>query len=288
MSAFEVIERKDARYPSRLTHLGNPPKRLYMRGRIDLVERVTLGVVGSRDCTEYGIEVTRALVTPAAQAGAVIVSGLARGIDAVAHEAALDAGSTTIAVLGCGIDICYPKSNQRLFDRIAEEGLLLSEFEPGTQAFPYNFPHRNRIIAMLSHSLLVVEAAENSGTKHTAEVAMEFMDVLAVPGPIGRPTSVGTNRLLRDGATVVISAQDILDSLRLERVEPAAAPPPAVSADAKAVWKLLTVDAAHVDEIAARSRLPTTAVSLALLELELSGRVRQLAGGRYVLARQPL
>lgn len=276
-----VVTPSDRAYPERLRHLNDPPAKLYLRGRIDLVNRVTLGVVGSRECTDYGRAVTRSLVSVVAGAGAVIVSGLARGIDAIAHEVALDHGSTTIAVLGCGIDVVYPRSNWRLYERIAEQGLLISEYEPGTPAFPYNFPHRNRIIAMLSRALLVIEATEKSGTRHTADVAGCYGEVMAVPGPIGSPTSVGTNQLLRDGAHVVLDADDVLRLLGLERPAPAEAPQPTVSPSALQVWKILNREPKHVDEVAMRLKLPASEVAFALLELELSGRVSQSGNGFY-------
>ena len=281
-----VLSKHDARYPKQLLPFDDAPKKLFVSGNLELFDRVTLGVVGARECSDYGREVTRTLVGPVARAGAVIVSGLARGIDAIAHAAALDNGSSTIAVLGCGIDICYPPRNQWLYQRIAQEGLLVSEYEPGTPAFPYNFPHRNRIIAMLSRSLLVVEATDKSGTRHTADVAANYINVLAVPGPIGSPTSSGTNQLLKEGAFVVTCPDDILDSLKMKTAAPKEIALPDVSELALQVWRAVSAEGLHIDDIAARARLPNGDVALALLELELSGRIVQRGNALY--ARAPI
>jgi DNA processing protein len=280
-----VLTLKDRRYPERLRHLEDAaPWVLFARGRLELLDRVILGVVGSRRCTEYGIECTRALTMPVARAGAVIVSGLALGIDSCAHGAALDVGGDTIAVLGCGIDICYPRSARRLFERISSTGLLLSEFAPGTPPLPFHFPHRNRIIALLSHAVLVVEATEQSGSLITARRAMQHIHAFAVPGPIGRPTSAGCNGLIREGAELVTSAAEIVDFLKLDAPAPAAAPEPSlVAEEALQVWRVLTRAGLHVDEVAARARLPLPAVNHALLQLELAGHARQLPGSRFAL-----
>lgn len=281
-----VITYRDERYPARLKHLKDPPYALFARGRLELLNRLALAVVGSRRCSEYGVDTTRALTTPAARAGVVIVSGLALGIDGVAHEAALDAGGDTIAVLGCGIDICYPRSHRGLYERIARDGLLLSEFPPGMEPYPYHFPQRNRIIALLASAVLVVEASADSGSLITAEHAWDHMDVLAVPGPIGRPTSEGTNLLISDGAQIALSAADVFEALHLQPsadTEPDELPPAAVAGSAHRVWRALSSEAVHVDELAARLSLPTGTVALSLLELELAGCARQLPGGRFAL-----
>jgi DNA processing protein len=282
----QVLTIEDERYPTRLRHLeDNAPYALFARGRLELSRRKALAVVGSRRCSEYGADAARTLTSAAARAGAVIVSGLALGIDGIAHQTALDAGADTIAVLGCGIDLCYPPRHLPLFERIARDGLLLTEFAPGTPPLPYHFPHRNRIIALLSQSVLVVEATALSGSLSTAARARDHMEILAVPGPMGRAGSEGCNALIRDGARIVLSSADVLDSLHLMPAAAETVVETAIDLDphAKRVWKVLSQDALHVDEIAARSRMPAAAVTHLLLELELAGQVRQLAGSRFSL-----
>ena len=280
---------RDTNYPERLRHLeDNAPYVLFARGRLDLIGQPTLAVVGSRRCSEYGANAARALTSVAARAGAVIASGMALGIDGIAHESALDPGGDTIAVLGCGVDVCYPPRHRSLYERIARDGLLVTEFAPGTPPFPRNFPHRNRIIALLSHAVLVVEATISSGSLSTAARARDFMEILAVPGPMGRPGSAGCNALIRDGATIVLSPDDVLHALKLM---PAPTTGTAdlgleLSDDARQVWRVLSPDPLHVNEITARSHLSASAVTHLLLELELTGRIRQLAGSRFAVASQ--
>jgi DNA processing protein len=279
----QVITLHDERYPERLRHLDQgAPYVLFARGRLELVQRTILGVVGSRRCTEQGVEATRALTMPVARAGAVIVSGLALGIDGAAHRAAFDAGGDTIAVLGCGIDVCYPPAHRWLYERIASDGLLLTEFAPGTPALPFHFPHRNRIIALLSHSVLVIEGTAQSGSLITARRAMQHVHVMAVPGPIGRPTSEGCNILIREGAELITCADHVLASLQLvPAAESQRAEPPALDAESRSVWRVLTREGTHIDELAAQARMPVTSLTLSLLQLELSGHVRQLPGNRF-------
>jgi DNA processing protein len=279
----EVITLDDERYPDRLRHLDqNAPYVLFARGRLELLQRKILGVVGSRRCTEQGVENTRALIMPVVRAGAVVVSGLALGIDGAAHRAAIDAGGDTIAVLGCGIDICYPPAHRWLFERIASDGLLLSEFAPGTPALPYHFPHRNRIIALLAHAVLVVEGAADSGSLITARRALQHIHVMAVPGPIGRPTSEGCNILIREGAELVTCADHVLASMQLTpAAEAEAAEPVALDRESEALWRVLSSEGTHIDELAAQAQMPVTSVTLSLLQLELAGHVRQLPGNRF-------
>ncbi|MGH7467251.1 MAG: DNA-processing protein DprA [Longimicrobiales bacterium] len=258
---------------------------LFARGRLELLGRTTLGVVGSRRCTEYGAQSTQLLTVPVARAGAVIVSGMALGIDSIAHIAALDVGGDTIAVLGCGIDICYPRSARKLLERIVSSGLVLTEFAPGTPPRNYHFPHRNRIIALLSNAVLVVEATEESGSLITARRAMHHIHAFAVPGPIGRPTSAGCNQLIREGAELVTGGAQIMEFLKLTAPPDVLADEPfEVDPEARHVWRVLTPDGLHVDEVAGRAQLPTAAVTHALLQLELAGHARQLPGSRFALA----
>ena len=277
-------------FPDVLRHLQIPPPVLFARGRLELLnERIRLAVVGARNCTEYGAECTRAFVRPIARAGIVIVSGLARGIDSIAHESALEVGGDTIAVLGNGIDLNYPPRNRPLQERIASDGLLLSEFPPGTPALPHHFPHRNRIIAYLGKRVLVVEAERGSGSLSTAAHARESWDVFAVPGPLGRATSLGTNELIRDGAKPAVAPEDVLADLgvslnvdsRTKETEPID-----VDERARQIWRVLGIEPMHVDEIAVRCDLPVDGVTLCLLQLELIGRAQQYPGSRFGRARE--
>ncbi|MBX6365460.1 MAG: DNA-protecting protein DprA, partial [Gemmatimonadetes bacterium] len=238
--ARALIDRLDLRplvpgyrgYPKALLDLYDPPALVFARGRLELLDRPGVAMVGSRRHTAYGASAAATLARGLGAAGVVVISGLARGIDTAAHEAALASG--TIAVLGCGIDVVYPRQNAWLQERIGVEGLLLSEFPLGAPALPYHFPQRNRIIAALAKAVVVVEASDRSGSLITVEHALDLnRDVFAVPGPIGRETSAGTNRLLEDGAAWATSAEAILRALGLAGAPPAVsaaasgAPPPA-------------------------------------------------------------
>ena len=284
-----LIPLRSPDYPPRLRRLHRVPTILWARGDIELLHRPAVAIVGTRRNTDYGAEAARMIAGDLARAGIVIVSGLAHGIDRFAHEAALDAGGTTIAVIGCGIDIAYPRRHTRLQERIACDGLVLSEFMPGEPALQHHFPRRNRIIAALSLGVVVVEAPLKSGALLTANHAMELnRDVLAVPGPIGRETSAGTNDLIRDGAGLVTDAADVLEALRLVP-KPSASTrhtdAPIVADPLDPVQAMivhaLDSEALHVDEIARHAGIePATAIA-ALLDLELAGRVRQTSGLRF-------
>jgi DNA processing protein len=205
----------DVAYPEAFRTLPDPPYLLFAVGNLDLLHSPGLGVVGTRSPTEYGWRTAMSLSGELARAGLTIVSGMARGIDSAAHAAALDAGGTTVGVLGHGIDRVYPPENGPLFERVGQRGLLLTELAPGEKPNAGNFPRRNRLIAALSLGVLVVEMGEKSGAQHTVTYALEQgKDVFAVPGPIGSPQSAGTNQLLKDGARLVTSSADILEELR--------------------------------------------------------------------------
>jgi DNA processing protein len=290
-TGVEVLLETDPRYPSRLLHLPDPPAVLFARGSLELLERPAVAVVGSRQSTEYGESAARLVAGGLSRAGVVVVSGLARGIDAQAHAAALEGG--TIAVLAGGIDVPYPVQNTWLYERIAREGLLLSETAPGTPALKHLFPQRNRLIAALALGVTVVEASARSGALITVRHALDLgREVLAVPGPIGRKTSEGTNALLRDGARPALEVRDILEAVGLgelarrsaaagaKRAEVATAPT-GLSPLARVVWEALGHEPRHVDEIADSCAAPASALLSALLELELAGHARQVAGGRY-------
>lgn len=283
------ICRDDTAYPSQLRSLVNGPPLLYVRGTLAEQDRWSLAVVGTRNASAYGRDVTRRLVTDLAQAGITIVSGLALGIDAVAHEAALEAGGRTLAVLGSGVDKLYPLTNARLGEAIIRQGAVLSEYAVGTAPTAANFPPRNRIISGLSLGVLVVEAAERSGALITVDFALEQgRDVFAVPGSIFSPRSVGCHRLLRDGATIVTGAEDVLEALNLqdavEQQAVAAAVPE--TAEEVALLRLIEAEPRHIDAISRESALSLPVVSATLAMLELKGLVKQVGGMQYVLARE--
>jgi DNA processing protein len=281
----------DADYPPLLKTIPDPPALLYGRGLRRFGE--ALAVVGSRRPSPTGQLAAETLAQAVAGQGVQIVSGLARGVDAAAHRGALVAGGHTLAILGCGIDRVYPMDNARLFAQIAAEGTLLSEYLPGSDPLPGNFPGRNRIISGLCRGTLVIEAAPASGSLITAELALEQgREVLAVPGSIDRPTSSGPNRLIKDGAHPVTEAADIMAVLWPER----GCRLPAASADhfasqldepARSVWAALGSHPRHIDELAGELGLTAGGLSAILLHLELQGGVEQLAGARFVRVRNP-
>lgn len=290
----ELIIYGSQAYPLALLHVPEPPPLLFVRGELSLLDRVIVAVVGSRQATEYGLTAARMLAQELAGAGVVVSSGLARGIDGAAHQGALEAGGGTIAVLGCGVDIAYPREHAQLQEEIARRGLLLSEFLPGQPPLAHHFPRRNRIIAGLSRGVVVVEAPMRSGALITAGQALELgKDVFAVPGPITRVTSAGTNALLRDGAHFVMEVADVLDVVGVPTrtvPKPTAAPPlPVLPADlpkeVHSLWAVLDDEPRHVDDLSARTGLAAAHVLASLLRLELNGLVRQVAGKRYLRTR---
>ena len=281
----DVIALGDPRYPAALLDSPDPPLVLYVRGRIDLLERPAIAIVGSRNATAQGLENARAFAAHLAGAGWVVVSGLALGIDGAAHEGAL-AGGATIAVVGTGLDLVYPVRHRALTHKIAAEGLLVSEFAVGTPALAENFPIRNRIIAALSRGTLVVEAAVQSGSLITARLALEAgRDVFAIPGSIHSPQSRGCHALIKQGAKLVDSASDIVDELApLVGVARMASRPPAQEGAASAkdpVLDALGFDPIGLDELVARTGRGAAELSARLLDFELQGRVARLPGQRF-------
>jgi DNA processing protein len=278
----------DPVYPQRLRQIYAPPAVLYVKGALCPEDDLAVAVVGTRRATMYGREVAESMVGGLAAGCITIVSGLARGIDTVAHRAALTAGGRTIAVLGSGIDVIYPAENRALAETVVENGALVSEYPLGTKPDASNFPARNRIISGLSLGVLVVEAGEESGALITADFALEQnREVFAVPGPIFSRSSQGTNRLIQQGAKLILSCQDILDELnldsapqQLEMREVLATTP--VEA---ALMGALTQEPSHIDEVCRRLGLPMAEVSSSLTMLELKGMVRQLGGMHYVRSR---
>ncbi len=279
-----VVTLADEEYPPMLREIIDPPLALHFRGDLSLLTRPALAMVGSRRASPYAINAAEHLAKQLAPSGLVIVSGLARGIDAASHHAALDAGGTTIAVLGTGIDVIYPRSNARLFRRIESAGLIVTEFPPGTPPKPENFPIRNRVISGLSHGTLVVEATRRSGSLITARMAAEQgREVFALPGSIFSAGSEGTHRLIQYGAKLVHDANDVLEELpgHLRLMQTPQDPEPE-SPLREVLAALSREDAAHVDTIAARLGRTSSAVAESLLQLEMDGWIRALPGARYV------
>jgi len=219
---IERVRLEDKDYPRLLKQVANPPKELYYRGEISLASKLSVAIVGTRKATRYGIWAAINLAERLAGHGVVVTSGMASGDDTCGHRGAIKGGGKTIAVLGCGVDICSPASNRRLMEEIADDGLLISEYPPGMNATKYTFPQRNRIISGISAAVVVVEAGLSSGALITAEHAAEQgRDVYAIPGNIDSAMSIGTNKLIKDGALPLIVADDLLDDLGIKR-EPTA------------------------------------------------------------------
>jgi DNA processing protein len=267
---FRFLARPGPDFPPLLRAIHDPPPGLFLRGAVApaVLARPAVAVVGARACSGYGASVARTLARELAAAGLVVVSGLARGVDAEAHRGALEAGGITVAVLGCGVDRDYPAAHAELARRIAERGLLVSEYAPGVEPAPWRFPARNRIIAGLCAAVAVVEARERSGALITADLALEEgREVFAVPGEITSALSAGTNDLLKLGASPLTRAADVLSCFGLEA---AAAEAPDVSPDAARLLALLRETPAGADELTRRSGLTADAVARALVELELA------------------
>lgn len=280
----------DPDYPALLRELPDAPPVLYVKGTLVEADRWAVAFVGTRRATVYGRDITYQLVTPLIHAGITIISGLALGIDAAAHKAALESGGRTIAVLGCGIDVVYPPEHRRLAEAITRNGALVTEFPPGTEPEAKHFPVRNRLISGLSLGVTVVEAPASSGALLTADAAAEQgRDVFAVPGNVTAKSSTGTNRLIQSGAKLVMSAEDILDELNLTRdtvavqsqVREVAPDDPQEAALAGCLGD----QPVHIDELCQRTEMPITQVSSLLSLMELKGIVRRLDGMHYTLAR---
>ena len=273
MTAIRRIRRRDAAFPPLLAAIHDPPPRLFLRGSGGdaLLKQPCVAVVGARSCSSYGRSVARMLARELSAAGLVVVSGMARGIDGEAHRGALEAGGRTIAVLGCGIDRDYPSAHAELARRICEQGLVVSEYEPGVEPAPWRFPARNRVIAGLCAATVVVEARERSGALITADFALEEgREVLAVPGEITSGLSAGTNALLRLGAAPVTCPADVLELFGLIAAAPTGRP---VGETAAALLTQVREGAATADELVRASGVEPGQTAAALTELELAGVV---------------
>ena len=277
-NAARLIRIGSPDYPDALMQLRDAPKDLWARGTLSIAAPPVVAIVGTRAATEYGLRVARSLATACAKAGVCVVSGLARGIDGAAHEATLRANGRTIAVLGTGVDCYYPRNHRNLQEHIARDGLLLSEHPPGSTGHAGAFPRRNRIIAALASVVVIVEAGQSSGALITASFAKELgIPVAVVPGPIDSPASAGSNELLMEMHTPLLSPAVLLGMLSLDPSPPLL---PAVDGDAAQCWDVVRQGAATLAEIAHRSGLTFRATSTAISALELDGLVSMDTGGK--------
>lgn len=287
-TGHELVALDDADYPRCLLEIGDPPPVFYCLGRRELLARPALAIVGSRNATPQGVADAQAFARALSAAGLTIVSGLALGIDSAAHRGALEGEGSSIAVTGTGPDRVYPAANRELAHDLAARGLIVSEFSPGTPPLPHNFPRRNRVVSGLARGVLVIEATISSGSLITARFAGEQgREVFALPGSIHSPFSKGCHKLLREGAKLVETAQDVLDELRLPHGASGAAPATAaaadddLTADERAVIAALGHAPAAIDALVARSGLAPEVVAAALLALELAGRAAPVPGGLW-------
>lgn len=285
---IRIIPLDDEEYPELLRYIHDPPLVLYVKGVIP--RGLGFGVVGSRKATGYGMNTAFRLAAELAEEGLIIVSGMARGIDTAAHTGALHAGGQTIAVLGCGPDRAYPPENRGLMERIARNGAVISEYPPGVEPQTYHFPVRNRVISGICIGILVVEAGQKSGSLITAKAALEQgRDVFAIPGNINHHNSIGTNRLIREGAKLVLSTEDILEEIPWslsalpthgESVVSGSEP---LTHEENLILQVLKTEDLYHDQIAERTGVPNHTLFAALLQLEIKGLVRKDLAGRYTV-----
>ena len=287
-----VVPYNDSRYPTRLRMIPDPPPFLYIKGEIGDGDEKALAVVGSRSASDYGLRVTRDLCQGLCSIGFTVVSGMARGIDGEAHQAAIGMGGRTVAVLGSGVDVVYPWEHKELYQTICQQGAVLSDLPMGTPPFPFNFPSRNRLISGLSLGVVVVEATEKSGSLITASLALDQgREVFAVPGPAGASRSRGTNRLIRQGAKLVETVGDIIEEIAPQllsqceglREGPVPTLPPNASPEVRMVFELVQQGPLQIDELIQASGLSPAKVSEILLDMEIKGLLRQLPGKRFSL-----
>ncbi|HEY6838595.1 MAG TPA: DNA-processing protein DprA [Geobacteraceae bacterium] len=281
-----IVDFRSDEYPRPLLEIPDHPPFLYVKGSLRDLEPA-LAVVGARRASTYGLLATERLARDLVAQGVTVVSGMARGVDAAAHRSALAAGGRTVGVLGCGIDVVYPAENRDLFKEMAETGALVSEFPMGTTPLAENFPRRNRIISGMSRGVLVVEAAENSGSLITAQYALDQgREVFAVPGNINFKTSRGTNRLIKDGAKLVEGVEDIISELPPRETGTVASATPEFNLAPRevAIYEMLTDAPLHIDDIVVKSSLGVGDIAALLLGLELKGAIIQLPGKNFTIA----
>ena len=286
---IKILTWQDESYPQRLKEIDQPPPVLYIRGEYLPDDLFAVAIVGTRRVTPYGRQITEELSSFLAANGMTVVSGLARGVDAIAHQVSLRAGGRTIGVLGSGVDKIYPPEHRALAEQMMERGAIISDYAPGTPPEASNFPPRNRIISGLSLAVVVVEAGETSGALITADFAAEQgREVFAVPGSILAPQSKGTNKLIQRGALPLLSVNDLMQALDITRVgeqKVARKIIPADTTEAR-LFSVLGSEPLHVDEIRSLAELPIEKVSATLALMELKGLVRQVGGMNYVAVRE--
>lgn len=280
---IDMITYGSCMYPELLAEIKDPPKELYYIGDAEILKNRCAAVVGSRTTTQYGRSTAVSIATKLAGRGIAVVSGMARGIDTCAHQGALDCNGATIAVLGCGVDLCYPKENKNLKKEIEKSGLVISEYPPGTEPMPFNFPRRNRIISGLSEITIVVQARNESGSLITAELAVEQgREVYAVPGNIDSQYNLGNNKLIKDGAGIIIKPSDVLEAMGVDSVSKREAEK-VLSDTEYAIFNMLSeVGEMTVDEICMRLRKPPSYVSSIISVMELKGAVLTALGKIFI------
>ncbi len=286
---IKVLTLLDDDYPRLLKEIDQSPPVIYVKGALTPADEFAIAIVGTRRVSEYGQQITRDTSIFLAGHGLTIVSGLARGVDGIAHRHALEAGGRTIAVLGSGVDVIYPPEHRKLAEAISENGAVISDYPLGTQPEGVNFPPRNRIISGLSLGTIVVEAGDRSGALITADFALEQgRDVFAVPGNVLSPASRGTNRLIQNGAYAMVSPQDVLDVLNLselESIKTARQVLPADKTEAR-ILQVMNFEPMHIDEICNEVSLSVDKVSAALTMMELKGLVQHVGAMRYAVVRE--
>src|SRR6266511_2755340 len=286
---IHILTWEDESYPQRLKEIDQPPPVLYIRGEYLPDDLFAVAIVGTRRVTSYGRQSTEELSSFLAANGITVISGLARGVDAIAHQTALKAGGRTIGVLGSGVDKIYPPEHRALAEKMMESGAIISDYAPGTPPDATNFPPRNRIISGLSLAVVVIEAGETSGALITAEFAAEQgREVFAVPGSILAPQSKGTNKLIQNGALPLLSVNDLMQPLNLTRMGEHKAARKSIPADETEarLMNVLSAEPLHVDEIRSQTELPIEKVSATLALMELKGMVRKVGGMNYVAVHE--
>lgn len=283
-NSIKIVNIFDTTYPKNLTFIQNSPTILYYMGELLPQDECSISVVGSRNCTQYGILATEKIVSDLAKNNITIISGMARGIDATAHYAALNNNCRTIAVLGSGVNVIYPQCNKELYRKIINNGAVISEFMPNTKPYSWNFPTRNRLISGMSFGTLVVEATTKSGTMITANWAGDQgKNVYAIPGNIFSEQSKGTNKLISEGAKIVNTATDILEDLHsIIKYELNSIESPKLSEEEKIVFELISHTPVSIYELSLKSFLPIAKLNSILTILELNGYIKKLAGDNFI------
>ena len=281
MNRIEEIPAFDSRFPERLREIPESPGCIYLKGRLPDPVEMTVGIIGARDGTEYGKKVARTLAKELSEYGISIISGMAYGIDTAAHEGALLGGGKTYAVLGCGVDICYPAINKKLYSKIQEEGGIISEYPEGSPPLPHHFVARNRLIAGLSDILIVVEAKERSGTFITVDRALEQgKQVFVVPGRITDPLSRGCNRLLMEGASLCLSKEDILSCFSIEAGKDNEKKPN-LKGEEKRIYNALDLEGKHIDALYKELGIPLQSLYSVLVKMEIEGYCESFSSSYY-------